>query len=532
MKNEEIKMKCWAGRYSCGHENGYVAAVNALTQTKVNTYRTSSIPMADFWRPENLPAIGRVLGRRLPSFDIAAAEKVFECPTSPVCDGKIVGDPSMTDLMLRDGCHQIAIEGKYTEYVWGPCETLNEWLHKKTDGCGGGQHRRRIAQAWLEMIERAGCTGLHSCGELFAECGEVGYQFLHRTASACNGAGVGGDRTPVLVYQLFYDRDKHSQIAARDVFKASLRRWARLLKLTNMRFLVLEVPVTNGGHVEARTGELDARLGRRRSGVFRLLPDERLYAFDFDGIAIDDVLRRRRGEMTLRDVRDAIAVGGTVTLLMRHAERPPLAANDPTFGASLSLTPRGWTTARQFGGMLADVVRPKSVSFYASETFRTLQTACAMAIGLEESGEVRAIGKKVGLAGCLGGESPFFGDLADRMALIAEGPEENHHERMNEYFRSGKMRGYRPLDLAADELESRLERLHGHGERLVVAVSHDINVAAFLAARGVVPSFGAKEWPGYLDGAVVIRMPDGSSEYGMLRWDERFEGVDLLPWAV
>ena len=512
MENEKRDER-WAGKYSCGCEKGYGAAMNALAQTKVNTYRTSSIPMADFWRPENLPAIGRVFERWLPELDVAAAEKAFEFPTAPVCNGKPVGDPSMTDLMIIGGQYQVAIEGKYTEYAWGPCETLDEWLCKK-QGRHGSARRRRIANAWRDMIGRAGCTDLHSEAEFFARCGEVGYQFLHRAASACNGTRAGVGRLPVLVYQLFYDRDDHAQIAARNAFKASLRRWAGLLKLTKMRFLVLEVPVTNGKRIESRTGELDERFARQRANIFKTLPGERIYDFDFDGISAENMFCRNRGEMTLADVKSALAAGGKATLLMRHAARPPIADNDPTFGASLSLTPRGWTAARQFGAMLADVVRPKSVAFYASETFRTVQTACGMAMGLDAAKSAQPIERKIGLADFLGGESPFFGALEDRMALIAEG---RYHERLNEYFRMRRLRGYRPLGKATGEMEAQLGTLHKSGDSIVVAVTHDINVAAFLAGQGVVSSFTDKTWPDYLDAAVILQDGSGRREYGFVR---------------
>ena len=93
------------------------------------------------------------------------------------------------------------------------------------------------------------------------------------------------------------------------------------------------------------------------------------------------------------------------------------------------------------------------------------------------------------------------------------------------------MRGYRPLNQAVDELGLALERLHGD-DRLVVAVTHDINVAAFLAGRGVMTSFTEETWPGYLDAAVVVRRSNGHVEYGLLRWHRGLEGFDLLPWEV
>ena len=242
----------------------------------------------------------------------------------------------------------------------------------------------------------------------------------------------------------------------------------------------------------------------------------------------DDMLGHVRGEMELSDIKDALADGCKVTLLVRHAERPPLDPTDKTFGASLPLTERGWTAGRIFGGMLSHTVNPESVALYASGTFRTIQTACAMAIGLDEPAKGQIMEKKVRLSECLGGESPFFGSAEERWALIGEG---RYHDRMNDYFRCGQMRGYRPLKQATDEMELALDTLHGN-DGLVVAVTHDINIAAFLAGRGVVQSFTEETWPGYLDAAVVVKRPDGHAEYGLLRWDKSLEGMDILPWAA
>ncbi len=225
------------------------------------------------------------------------------------------------------------------------------------------------------------------------------------------------------------------------------------------------------------------------------------------------------------DVKAALDEGGKVTILVRHAERPPLEEGDATFGASLALTERGWRMARQFGALLANTVNPKTVAFYASGTFRTVQTACGMAMGLDAAKPENSIERKIGLAEFLGSDSPFFGACDERMALSAEG---HYHDRMNEYFRSGTMRGYRPLGAAAGAMETRLHALHRSGGNLVVAVTHDINVAAFLAGRGVVASFTEGTWPDYQDAAVVVERPDGNREYGFIRWHKDMEGIDLM----
>ena len=235
--------------------------------------------------------------------------------------------------------------------------------------------------------------------------------------------------------------------------------------------------------------------------------------------------RKVCGEMGLCDMRAALEGGCNVTMLIRHAERPPLEPGDKTFGASLALTERGWRMARQFGAMLANTVRPRSVAFYASGTFRTVHTACGMAMGLDAVNPENAVVRNIRLAEFLGGDSPFFGMLEDRMALAAEG---RYHERLNEYFNGGVLQGYRPLGRATGGMEARLHALHRSGENLVVAVTHDINVAAFLAGRGVVSSFTDETWPDYLDSAVVVETRDGNREYGFIRWDKGLEGIDLI----
>ena len=229
-------------------------------------------------------------------------------------------------------------------------------------------------------------------------------------------------------------------------------------------------------------------------------------------------------KLPLVEMKEALDNGGRVTLLIRHAERPPLDPNDKTFGASLSLTEHGWRWAQYFGLMLANNLLPKSVAFYASETFRTLQTACAMAMGLDGVGTGQAIERKVRLADFLGSESPFFGSTEERMALAAEG---NYHDRLNDYFHSGRQRGFKPFVRAAKRMERCLDGLHEKEWPLVVAVTHDINVAAFLAARGIVDSFSDETWPDYLDAAAIIKPGNGVAKYLYFRWNYDMGAISL-----
>jgi ABC-type nitrate/sulfonate/bicarbonate transport system ATPase subunit len=82
--------------------------------------------------------------------------------------------------------------------------------------------------------------------------------------------------------------------------------------------------------------------------------------------------------------------------------------------------------------------------------------------------------------------------------------------------------------MATAEMMAHLSALHRSGDNLVVAVTHDINVAAFLAGSGVVTSFTEETWPCYQDAAVIIEAADGRKEYGSFRWNEDMESIDLL----
>ena len=245
---------------------------------------------------------------------------------------------------------------------------------------------------------------------------------------------------------------------------------------------------------------------------------------DYKREAQYDCRGRRIEKMPLTEMKDTLDNGGRVTFLIRHAERPPLDPGDKTFGASLSLTENGWRWAHNFGLMLANNLLPKSAAFYASETFRTLQTACAMAMGLDLVGTGQSIERKVRLAPFLGSESPFFGSVEKRMELAAEG---NYHERLNDYFRTGKQRGFKSLHRAAKKMERHLNALHDKDWPLVVAVTHDINVAAFLAARGVVESFTDETWPDYLEAAAIIKKADGDAKYIYFRWNQDMGAISL-----
>ena len=58
-------------------------------------------------------------------------ESKTQFPTEAVHDGKTIGSPSMTDIMVIAPDIQMAVEGKFTEYVKGRDQTVGEWLEAK-----------------------------------------------------------------------------------------------------------------------------------------------------------------------------------------------------------------------------------------------------------------------------------------------------------------------------------------------------------------------------------------------------------------
>lgn len=278
--------------YFFGFPKGtYSEVLGELRRTRVNSCKTSSIPLADFWRPENLGRIKALFAPHLPGFNPASALKFFEFPTEALNDGKPIGSPSMTDIMVIAPGIQMAIEGKFTEYVKGRDQTIGEWLEAKMAEEVGGHwtpasreaHLRNVLQAWLGYIRQIGCTGLADDDAFFAECMDVSYQFLHRAASACCKADIKNGAVPVLVYQLFFDAKDAHHIEKMEQFKADLRHWAETLKLRNMKFLIVSVPVTNAADVERRFRGVRGR-------IFEHLRFEMVYKFDFNGMTVESII--------------------------------------------------------------------------------------------------------------------------------------------------------------------------------------------------------------------------------------------------
>ena len=86
------------------------------------------------------------------------------------------------------------------------------------------------------------------------------------------------------------------------------------------------------------------------------------------------------GEVTLEDVRALLREGNRVLLMTRHAERPHIDHEDPSFGATLPITANGEEMSRAFGRILRDCA--PVVQFASSPLRRTMMTTECIAEGM------------------------------------------------------------------------------------------------------------------------------------------------------
>ncbi|MBR2838254.1 MAG: HAD-IA family hydrolase [Kiritimatiellae bacterium] len=209
--------------------------------------------------------------------------------------------------------------------------------------------------------------------------------------------------------------------------------------------------------------------------------------------------------MTTEELKAEMAKGARAILMVRHAERPQIDPDDPTFGDRLRLTDAGVRTATELGRRLAEF--RGSVQFAASPLMRTRMTAECIADGMGVAApEILADGR-------LGNESFYYTDTAEVLDVFKP---ENFFNACAEYFATGRQRGFAPLDEATDAFEEWL--FARFSEKLFVAVTHDLYIAAFLSARGASAApFTRENWVRFLDAGAVLVYPDGSRRYEFVR---------------
>ncbi len=219
-------------------------------------------------------------------------------------------------------------------------------------------------------------------------------------------------------------------------------------------------------------------------------------------------------DSSLADMARALDAGERVLLMVRHAERPTIPGDDPTFGEMLPITKAGIETSRKFG----EALRPyaKDVQFLASPLLRTRMTAECIAEGM---GLPAA---PVPTAPELGNSSFYFADQREAYELFSAG---EFFDEVFRYMALGRTRGFNEIHEASDRLEEWcLERFTA---RLGIFTTHDIYNGAFLYARGVERHFTRENWLRFLDSAAIIIAPDGTRRYAFVRagLSDRCSGV-------
>ena len=212
----------------------------------------------------------------------------------------------------------------------------------------------------------------------------------------------------------------------------------------------------------------------------------------------------KMNEMTIDELVAELKNGMRVILQVRHAERTKIDPDDPTFGDAVAITPEGIRTARLFGEKLRDFA--ENVQFCASPLLRTRMTAAKIAEGMGFANPA------IPTDGKLGNDSFYYADPAEVLDVFRP---ENFFNASFEYMATGHQRGFHDLHAASDALEKWL--FEHFSKQLFIAVTHDLYIASFLAARKAVERFTRETWTRFLDAAAILVAPDGSRRYALVR---------------
>ncbi|MEI7945144.1 MAG: histidine phosphatase family protein [bacterium] len=188
-------------------------------------------------------------------------------------------------------------------------------------------------------------------------------------------------------------------------------------------------------------------------------------------------------------VKQFLAEGCKVSLLIRHSERPKITPGDTTFGHSLALTPRGEEMAREAGRLLAG---PYDVRFLSSPMVRCQMTASCLAEGMGCPDAEVADEPILGLKN-------FYYDEAEK--LPGEMMRCGYIQYMLDYLRTGSALYSHDVAVATPQMVAWMQRMTT--QQLNVLVSHDIFVAALLAGIKA-RTYTAENWVGFLHSSAVI----------------------------
>ena len=191
-------------------------------------------------------------------------------------------------------------------------------------------------------------------------------------------------------------------------------------------------------------------------------------------------------------------------LMVRHAERPHIDHEDPTFGEALPITPAGVEASVRFGEVFRRFAA--ETQFMASPLLRTRMTAECIARGM---GVPDA---QIPTDVLLGNSSFYFSDQHEVFELFRDG---SFFENIFRYFADGTLRGFSEIHSATDRLEEWC--LAHFSARLGIFTTHDLYIGAYLHARGVKTDFNVDSWVGVLDAAALVLHPDGSLVRALVR---------------
>lgn len=255
----------------------------------VNSEKTSSLPLVQFWKPDVRVCAPGNGDRCADSFfraceigdlavDLAKAEFSFEYPV-PAQGGR--GKASMTDLMITTDKFAMAIEAKWTECREKYKPTIEKWLE---EGKNSG-NRELVLSGWIACINKFLPSGKHlDVGRV--RCAQIPYQFLHRVASACYVA-TNKNVMPIVVYQLFYDDGNNGTENEMKKFAADLEKAYKVLfpDGAHVWFNIIRVKTDmENGIIDTIKGALPERADAFND-IFLIMQEKEVYKF----LSIDSV---------------------------------------------------------------------------------------------------------------------------------------------------------------------------------------------------------------------------------------------------
>ncbi len=199
--------------------------------------------------------------------------------------------------------------------------------------------------------------------------------------------------------------------------------------------------------------------------------------------------------VTLAQLRDLIAGGMRIGLLVRHAERESIVPGDPTWGNGALLTEQGILDAESFGRTLGGAVR---LRVWSSPVERCRQTGMAIFRGAGSSDSIVM-------------EHAYLGDpgiYRDRRTPVPDLMRTDFHAFADPYLDSGLAQGMRPLADASEELLEFMGR-EMDGADCTVFITHDLFAVALMSYLGL-KAPDRSDWCDFLEGVCLLQ--DGSGE--------------------